>query len=180
MGIYETAERQDDGSFIYYAHDKPILAESQIIWRKTRDAFAVSYDGGQTWHGMTAEGNIVAQILTVIGINADWITTGTLKVGGNLNQSGKIELFDISNTLICLIDKDGITIHCKDGRTIKLNAEAGFVGYDTDNSKMYWASEDEFHQRKSVVENEITIAQRLRFIPITTDTNSGVGIVAMV
>ncbi len=180
MGIYETAEKQDDGSFIYYAHDKPTLAESQIVWRKTREAFAVSYDGGQTWHGMTAEGNIVAQILTVIGINADWITTGTLRVGGTLNQSGTIELYDTSNTLICLIDKDGITIRCKDGRTIKLNAEAGFVGYDTDSSKMYWASEDEFHQRKSVVEDEITIAQRLRFIPITTDTSTGMGIVAMV
>jgi hypothetical protein len=49
MGIYETAEKQDNGSYIYYAHDKPTLAESQIIWRKTREAFAVSYDGGQTW-----------------------------------------------------------------------------------------------------------------------------------
>lgn len=180
MGIYETAEKQDDGSFIYYAHDKPTLSESQIIWRKTREAFAVSYDSGQTWHGMTAEGNIVAQILTTIGINADWINTGTLRVGGNLNQSGKIELYDVSNTLICLIDKDGITIRCKDGRTITLNAEEGFVGYDTDSSKMYWATEDEFHQRKSVVEDEITIAQRLRFIPIITDTNTGMGIVAMV
>ncbi len=79
MGIYETVEKQDDGSIICYAHDKPTLAESQIIWRKTREAFAVSYDGGQTWHGMTAEGNIVAKVLTAIGINADWINTGTIK-----------------------------------------------------------------------------------------------------
>lgn len=180
MGVFQTAEKQNDGSFIYYAHDKTTLSESQIIWKKSRDAFAVSTDGGATWHGMTAGGNIVAQVLTSIGVSADWITTGTLRVGGNLNQSGKIELFDISNTLICLIDKDGITVRCKDGRTIKLNADEGFVGYDTDNSKMYWATEDEFHMRKSVVENEITIAERLRFIPITSGDCSGMGIVAMI
>lgn len=180
MGVFQTAEKQDDDSFIYYAHDKPTLEESQVIWKKTRDAFAVSFDGGETWHGMTAGGNIVAQVLTAIGVSADWINTGTLRVGGNFNQSGKIELFDISNTLICKIDKDGITVKCRDGRTIKLNAEEGFVGYDTDDTKMYWATEDEFHQRKSVIENEITIARRLRFIPITTDTNTGIGIVAMV
>ena len=33
--------------------------------------------------------------------------------------------------------------------------------------------------KKSVVEDEITIANGLRFIPINTDTNQGIGIVAM-
>lgn len=45
---------------------------------------------------------------------------------------------------------------------------------------MYWVSEDDFHMRDSVIENQLTIAQRLRFIPIETDTNFGIGIVAMV
>ena len=79
MGVYETVVKQDDGSIICYAHDKPTLEESQIIWKKTKDAFAVSYDGGTTWHGMTAEGNIVAKVLSVIGINADWINAGAIK-----------------------------------------------------------------------------------------------------
>lgn len=180
IGLFETTEIQDDGSKIYYAHDKPILAESQIIWKSTRDAFAVSYDGGQTWYGMSAEGNMLAQVLNVIGVNANWINTGNLKVGFSQSQSGAIELYDNSNTLICLIDKDGITIYCKDGRKVRLNAEVGFAGYDIDNSKMYWVSEDDFHMRDSVIENQLTIAQRLRFIPIQTDTNYGIGIVAMI
>ena len=54
------------------------------------------------------------------------------------------------------------------------------MGFDTDGSKMYWASEDEFHQKKSVIETEITIANRLRFIPINTGNNTGLGIVALV
>jgi len=108
------------------------------------------------------------------------IIGGTLRLGSNLNESGIIELYDTSNTLICLVDKNGITVYCKDGRMIKLNAEVGFVGYDTDGTKMFWADQDEFHMRRSVIETEITIGNRLRFLPISTDTNFGMGIVAMV
>lgn len=88
MGIYETAGKQDDGSVIYYAHDKPTLSESQIIWKKTRDAFEVSVDGGTSWHGMTASGNMVAKVLTAIGVNADWINAGSVKAE-NISQDYK-------------------------------------------------------------------------------------------
>ena len=90
-----------------------------------------------------------------------------------------MELYDGSNTLICQIDKDGITMFCSDGRTVKINAEDGFVVYAADGTKIYWVSENEFNMKKSVVEDEITIASGLRFIPINTDTNHGIGIVAM-
>ena len=56
----------------------------------------------------------------------------------------------------------------------------GFAGYDINNNKIYWVDGDEFHMRKSVVEEEITIANKLRIIPIQTDTNNGVGFVALV
>ena len=56
----------------------------------------------------------------------------------------------------------------------------GFAGYDRNNNKIYWADGDEFHMRKSVVEEEITIANKLRVIPIQTDANNGVGFVALV
>jgi hypothetical protein len=86
----------------------------------------------------------------------------------------------LSESLICQIDKDGITIYCHNGRMIKLNAEVGFVGYAADGTKMYWVDKDVFHMKKSVIENEITIGNRLRFIPITTDSNFGIGVVALV
>lgn len=97
MGIFETVEKQEDGSVICYAHDKQTLAESQIIWKKSRDAFAVSFDGRATWHGMTAEGNIVAQVLTVIGINADWINAGSIKAE-NISQEYRKSVIDEINS----------------------------------------------------------------------------------
>ena len=35
MGVFETVQKQEDGSVICYAHDKPTLGESQIIWKKS-------------------------------------------------------------------------------------------------------------------------------------------------
>lgn len=79
FGVYKTAEELEDGSVIYYLHDKPTLEESTKIWKQTADAFAISTDGGQTYtSGFDAEGNAVFNVLSAIGINADWIRTGKL------------------------------------------------------------------------------------------------------
>ena len=141
-----------------------------------------SKDGvnGTFYTAWTIDGTLDMQRINVINLVCDMIKGGTLKLGSNLNQSGIIELYDNSNTLICQVDKDGISMFCKDGRTIKINAEDGFVGYASDGTKIYWVSQREFHMKKSVVEDEITIANGIRFIPINTESNQGVGIVAMV
>lgn len=119
------------------------------------------------------------QRINVINLVCDLIKGGTLRIGSSMNQSGVMELYDSANTLICQVDKDGITMFCSDGKTIKINAEDGFVGYAADETKIYWVSENEFHIKKLVVEDEITIASGLSFIPTNTDSNHGIGIVAM-
>jgi len=79
FGVYKSEEVLEDGSVIYYMHDKPTLAESQKIWKQTADAFAVSTDGGKTFTaGFDAEGNAVFNVLAAIGIHADWIRAGKL------------------------------------------------------------------------------------------------------
>lgn len=95
FGVFKTEEAQEDGSIIYYMHDKPTLAESKCIWKFAADAFAVSTDGGQTWNaGLDASGNATVNILSAIGINCDWIHAGTLTLGGNNNQNGKLVMQD--------------------------------------------------------------------------------------
>lgn len=79
FGVFKTEEVLEDGSTVYYMHDKPTLAESTNIWKMTGDALAVSNDGGQTWNaGIDAEGNAIMNILSVIGIEASWIDTDNL------------------------------------------------------------------------------------------------------
>lgn len=87
-GVYTTVQTQQDGSKIFYLHDKPTLAESQAVWKMTAEAWGVSTDGGQTWNGgMTVDGDTIVRILNAVGVNADWINTGAITVtdaGGNI------------------------------------------------------------------------------------------------
>ena len=87
-GVYTTEEMQEDGSRIFYLHDKPTLAESKAIWKMTSEAWGVSTDGGQTWNGgMTVDGDTIVRILNAVGVNADWINAGAITVkdaNGNL------------------------------------------------------------------------------------------------
>lgn len=92
MGLYETREVQDDGSIIYYQHDKPTLAESMNIWKRTADVFAVSNDGGKTWRGMDADGNVLATVLSVIGVKAEWIETAKLIVNRLISAGAYYQL----------------------------------------------------------------------------------------
>ena len=176
------------GSYVIYEGSHILIVDS--LPKETATNVILINDGGigfsqdgingtfrSAW---TIDGTMDMQNLNTINLVADLIRGGTLKLGSNLNESGILELYDTSNTLICLVDKNGIIVYCKDGRMIKLNAEEGFVGYDVDRSKMFWATEDEFRMKKCVIENEITIGNRLRFIPITTQDNFGMGIVALV
>lgn len=80
-GVYTTVQTQQDGSQIFYLHDKPTLAESQAVWKMTGEAWGVSTDGGQTWNGgMTVDGDTIVRILNAVGVNADWINAGAITV----------------------------------------------------------------------------------------------------
>lgn len=86
FGVFKTEQVLEDGSTVFYMHDRPELADSTNIWKMTGDAFAVSSDGGQTWNaGMDASGNAIMNILSVIGIEASWINADNLSaISANL------------------------------------------------------------------------------------------------
>lgn len=80
-GVYTTVEPQENGSKIFYLHDKPTLEESKAIWKMTSEAWGVSTDGGQTWNGgMTVDGDTIVRILNAVGVNANWINAGAITV----------------------------------------------------------------------------------------------------
>lgn len=80
-GLFTTTVNQSNGSSIFYMHNKPKLEESDIVWKMTAEAWGVSTDGGKSYNaGMTVDGDTIVRILTAVGINADWIKTGALKI----------------------------------------------------------------------------------------------------
>lgn len=115
-GTYTTVETQPDGSNIYYLHNKPQLSDSDIIWKMTAEAWAVSTDGGQHWNGgMTVDGDVIARILTTTGVNADWINTGTIKA---IDKDGNTTFLVDVTTGRVIINADSVQIKGKDVNAI--------------------------------------------------------------
>lgn len=80
LGVFKSEEVLENGSIVYYMHDNQLLSESKTIWKMTADAFAVSTDGGKTWTaGLDSNGNAVLNMLSVIGLTAEWIKAGILQ-----------------------------------------------------------------------------------------------------
>ena len=116
-GVYTTVEKQEDGSKIFYLHDKPTLAESQAVWKMTSEAWGVSTDGGQTWNGgMTVDGDTIVRILTAVGLNADWINAGAITVK------------DKNENIIFQVDMDT--------KTVVINPDVLIVGNMTLSEKL--------------------------------------------
>lgn len=180
-------------SYVIYDGDKILVVDSLpassatnvIMINNGGIAFSQTGINGNFTSAWTIDGKFNAQAANVINFVADLIKGGTLKLGSNLNQNGQLEIYDEANNLIGQMTKDGLKMYGQDGSYVLLNNQVGFAGYDKNNNKIYWVSQDEFHMKKSVVEQEITLCSKARYIPITiTDgnnnvVNDGIGIVAV-
>ena len=114
-GLYVTTDEQADGSVIYYYHDKKTLDESNNVMKWTADGVGFSTDGGKNYpFGFAVTGDMVANILSAIGVNAEWINAGVINLG----------LLKLAGTLTGIMEGYGAT---KDGHTTK-----GIVVYAND------------------------------------------------
>lgn len=90
-GLYATKE-VSNGATIYYLHDRPELSDSQIVTQFSTAGIRMSSNGlpssGGIWNlGILTSGDIIAQTLSVDGINANWINTGALTITDNNNST---------------------------------------------------------------------------------------------
>ena len=180
-------------SYCIYEGDKILIVDSipketatnVIMINNGGIAFSQTGINGAFQSAWTIDNVLNMEQINVINLTANLIKGGTLKLGSNLNQNGQIEVYDTANNLIALLNNNGLKMYGSDGSYVLMNNDIGFAGYDRLGNQIYWVSQDEFHMKKSVVEEEITLCNKLRFIPITlTDThgnttNDGIGLVSV-
>lgn len=124
FGLYFTTVDLPDGSTKAYMHDKAKLEESSVIWTITSEGLMVSKDKGLTF-AVDANGNALFNVVTAHGINADWINTGTLSVGGS-GRMGKVRVLNSSGNEVGSLSTSGVI------------ATAGKIGGFTLTSDMFY------------------------------------------
>ena len=139
-GMYETQVKQSDGSYISYIHDKANLKDSKNVIKVTSEAIGISNDGGKTYpYGMTLTGDLIARILYTIGINADYINSGTLTVK---DKKGNITFQADTETGVVNINASSFSVN---GKTVgdivedeksKIRLSASELSWDSDYSSM--------------------------------------------
>lgn len=86
-GMYTTSAPQEDGSTIYYLHDKPTLSESTNVMKLTSDAIGFSTDGGETYpFGLAVNGDTITRILSAVGVNAEWVKIGSSSLPDSIDD----------------------------------------------------------------------------------------------
>lgn len=147
-GLYMTEEEQEDGSIIYYMHDKPTLEDSMIVWRLSALAFAISNDGGKTYpYGFTVDGTTITRLLYAEGIDADYINTGALRIE----------------------DGNGNTIFLADYDTnrVEIKADTVKIGSQTIVDK-FSNQEQEINSLQNQIDGNIT-TYNLNYVPTLTN-----------
>jgi phage minor structural protein len=161
-------------------------AKNCMLFNSGGIAYSNTGINGEFISAWTIDGTFNAQAINIINLTASMIKGGALKLGGINNASGVLEIYDEAHTLIGEMTKAGFKMYGKDNSYVLLNNEVGFAGFDRNNNKIYWVDKDEFHQKKSVIEEEITLCNKVRFIPITiyddngNIINDGIGLVSTV
>ena len=201
LAIVLTAEQQAatdkiwaamSNSYVIYEGDKILVVDS-LPKDTARNVLMINNGGigfsqtginGVFTSAWTLDGVLNMAAINVINLTADLIKGGTLKLGAKSGVNGRLEIYDAVNNLIGQMDENGLKMYGADGSYVLLNNDVGFAGYDRLGNKIYWVSQDEFYMKKAVVTQEITLCNKVRFIPITitsgsTVINDGIGLVSV-
>ena len=174
-------------SYVIYEGDRILVVDS-LPKEKATNVMMINAQGiGFSNNGIDGnfnsawliDGTLDMQNINVINMTANLVKGGTFKVGAKINEAGRIEIYDISNRLIGTFDENGICVYGIDGSRVVINPEE-FTGYDHTGAKVFSMNGDEFHMKKSVIEEEITLCGLARWLGIETTDNTGIGIVPLI
>lgn len=179
-------------SYVIYEGDKILVvdalpkenATNVIMINSGGIGFSNTGINGTFNSAWTIDNKLDMSQINVLNLTASMINGGTLRLGNALNQNGVLEVYDESNTLIAELNKDGLKMYSQDGGYLLINTTVGFSGYDKNDNRVYWADGDTFHMKKSIVEEEITLVNKMSILPITiydannNIVNDGIGFVS--
>ena len=178
-------------SYCIYEGDKILIVDNLpkesainvIMINSNGISFSNTGINGNFVTAWTIDGTLNAQATNIINFTADIIKGGIFKLGSALNQNGKVDVYDESNTLICTLDKNGLTMYSSNGSYILLNQSVGLIAYDGVGNPICWLSDNELHISKVVIEDDITLCSKLRFLPMQITENrvitaDGIGLIA--
>ena len=117
--------------------DTDSIETAEKVWRWNRNGLGYSANGYNGPYGlaMTQDGQIVANFITSGTMIADIIKGGILKLGGNDNEYGLIEIHDKSGSVIGTWGFDGINIKkgsMSIGSNFSVSATGKLVAKDAD------------------------------------------------
>lgn len=176
-----------------------ITANTARVWRWNINGLGYSSTGynGIFIPAITSDGQIVADFITtgtldanrieVRNLNATMFTGAMIQLGGYQNQDGTLVLKNAQNTIIAVLDTNGMEFFGEPVNGVTPSVvfdKNGVTGYSDkdhkDTSAIFWTHADEFHMKNGVVENEASFGGEIRFVPLDNGTNKGIAIVKVV
>lgn len=95
-----------------FISDNEDIDKAQHIWRWNINGLGYSSKGIDGPYGLaiTMDGKIVADFITTGTMSAERINGGTLKLGGNNNTNGSVQVVDANGKDLVTISKDGLIL----------------------------------------------------------------------
>ncbi len=178
--VYNSSYILNDGSKILVVDTlPPELARNVMKISSGGIGFSQTGINGTFNSAWTIDGTLDMQQINVMNLTASMIKGGTLILGGKGNSSGTIELYDTSNRKFAEMNKDGITVFATNGSFVKFNADIGVAGFNSQGTKIWWADGETFHMKNAEIENILTLGGHIQVVPVQTETNVGIGFVAL-
>lgn len=135
FGFYFTAVQLEDGSYLYYKHDKPKLSESKVVYKSGIDGFFVTQnytgdDSTTVWKaGFDSSGNAVLNQLAVTGLYWDWGVGGQLTLGGAGNGNGVLHVLNASGEKKVELSNCGQVFFNAEGKATATVSEDEFLWF---------------------------------------------------
>lgn len=173
-------------SYVIYDGDKILIvdrlpkesATNVIMLSSGGIGFSNTGINGTFSSAWTIDNKLDMANINVLNLTASMINGGTLRLGNVDNQDGVLEVYDSSNTLIAELNKNGLKMYSQDGGYILINTTVGFSGYDKNNNRIYWVDGDTFHMKKALIEDSISLVDKMNIIPISiTGSNDGIAFI---